>query len=127
VGAPRATDPAVVLIVDDEPSIAQVVAMTVEDAGATPLVAHGGREALALARSERITLVITDLMMPLLDGAGLVRALRQEAATHGQAMPAVILMTAASQQHAEKVGADAVLWKPFDLAELDTLLHRYLG
>ena len=118
--------PAVVLIAEDDAAIARVVAMVVEDAGATPLVAHDGREALELARTSLYSVLITDLMMPCLDGAGLVSALRHEAKTQGGAMPSVILMTAASLRQAEAVGADAILRKPFELAELDALLARYV-
>jgi two-component system chemotaxis response regulator CheY len=120
-------DPAVVLIAEDDRSIAHVVAAIVEDAGGKPVVAHDGRQALELARSSPPALVITDLMMPILDGVRLVQALRQEAAARGEAMPPVILMTAAGPRYAEEVGADAMLRKPFDLAELETLLHRFLG
>jgi DNA-binding response OmpR family regulator len=66
-------------------------------------------------------------MMPHLDGAGLVRALRAEAAARGLAMPPIILMTAAHTTHAREVDADALLRKPFSLVELDALLRRFLG
>jgi DNA-binding response OmpR family regulator len=122
-------DPGVVLIAEDDPAIARIVAMLVEDAGGTPVVAHDGRQALELARcsSTPPKVMITDLMMPVLDGEGLVRAMRAEAAEHDYAMPPVILMTAASSAHAYKVGADVLLRKPFELDELDAILQRYLG
>jgi DNA-binding response OmpR family regulator len=113
-----------VLIVEDERSIAVVVAEVVADAGHSPTVARHGRDALDLARKQWPALVITDLMLPHLDGAGLIAALRAEAT--GRAMPPVILMTAAGMHYARTAGADAILHKPFDLSELDALLHTFL-
>jgi len=117
---------AVVLIAEDERSIASLVAEVVAQAGYTPLVATNGRQALALAREQWPALVITDLMMPYLDGAALTTALRAEAATRGDAAPPIVLMTAAGPQYARAAGADAVLRKPFNLAELEALLLRFL-
>lgn len=116
-----------VLIVDDEAIIAEAVAMLVEDAGYTPVVAHDGREALALARRQPPALVITDLMMPRLDGAGLVAALRREAAAQHRPPPPVIVMTAAGRRRADDMAADAVVPKPFDMDELEGLLLRLLS
>jgi DNA-binding response OmpR family regulator len=117
----------IVLIIEDERSIASFVAEVVDDAGYLPVVAMNGLEALERAREHWPNLVITDLMMPRLDGAGVVRALRLEAATRSYAMPPVILMTAADLHYARATGADALLRKPFDLTDLDALLHRFLG
>lgn len=115
-----------VLIVDDESPIARVVADLIADIGYTPVTAANGQEALLRARERWPSLVVTDLMMPELDGAGLIDALRTEAASGGHAMPAIILMTAAGLNRARAAGADAVLPKPFNLDELEELLHRFL-
>jgi CheY-like chemotaxis protein len=120
-------DPPTVLIVEDESAIADVVAEVVDDAGYKPLVTSNGNEALEQAQKQWPDLVLTDLMMPQLNGIGVVRALRKEAAARAFSMPPVILMTAASPSYAQEAGADVVLRKPFDLTELDTLLHQYLG
>jgi CheY-like chemotaxis protein len=124
VGAPASIP---VLIADDEAAIAELVATVVREAGDAPRVAPNGCAALALARRDPPALVITDLMMPLLDGAGLIAALRAEAAAAGRAAPPVILLTAAGPEPARAAGADAVLAKPFDLAALEGLLGRFLG
>ncbi len=116
----------VVLIAEDEQSIASLVAEVVAQAGYTPLVATNGRHALALAREQWPALVITDLMIPYIDGAALTAALRAEATTRGVAAPPIVLMTAASLQYARAAGTDAVLRKPFNLAELEALLNRFL-
>lgn len=116
----------VVLIVEDEVPIAEVVASVVAEAGYTPLVAQNGRQALELARGQHPALVITDLMMPHLSGAELIAVLRAEAEASGRAATPIILMTAVSLARARTAQADAVLCKPFDLAQLDALLRRFL-
>jgi len=117
----------VVLVVEDERAIAGFVAEVVADAGYLPMVAANGNEALKQAREQWPDLVLTDLMMPHLDGAGLVRALRLEATARGVSMPPVVLMTTASPPNAQAAGADAFLRKPFHLTELEALLRCYLG
>ncbi len=120
-------DRRVVLIVDDEAPLAEALAMVVEDAGYEALVASQGQQGLALARQYRPALVITDMMMPHLDGAGLIAALQDDAARDSHAAPPVILLTAGGIRLAEQAGATLVLRKPFDIGEIERLLHRFLG
>ncbi len=117
----------VILIAEDEPAIADVVAAVVEDAGHTAVVATHGQQALDRAREQWPTLLITDLMMPHLTGTELIRALRVYAQEHASAPLPVILMTAAGRKQARAAGADAILLKPFDLARLEALLQRFLA
>src|SRR5438270_4574699 len=107
------TAPVLVLIAEDEEPIAEVVATVVEDAGHTPLLATHGQEALELARARQPALLITDLMMPYLNGAELIAALRSDAAAGGHAPLPVILITAAGPAHARAAGAAACLRNPF--------------
>ena len=116
-----------VLIAEDEEPLAELVRFVVGEAGYSPLVALNGREALALARDRRLALLIADLMMPHLDGSELIAALRADAAGGGAPVPPTILMTAADMARAREAGADAVLRKPFHLADLAALLRRFLG
>lgn len=116
-----------VLDADDDAPIAEVVAEMIALMGHRVRVAGNGRHALELARAIRPALVVTDLMMLGLDGAGLIVALRAEAAAVGQPPPPVILMTAAAAVPAAGAGADAVLRKPFDLLVLEDLVTRLLG
>ena len=120
------TAPLLVLVVEDERSIASLVAEVVDMAGHQAVVAWNGQEGLERASERWPALVVTDLMMPLLDGAGMARAMRTAAAVRGQAMPPIILMTASHPSFAEQVGADALLQKPFHLEDLEDLLHRFL-
>lgn len=120
-------EPFLVLIAEDEEPIAEALAFLVEDCGYTPLLASNGRQALELARARHPALVITDLMMPYLDGDELIRALRADAAVDQHAPPATILLSAAGLRRMKAAGADAILPKPFDLGELEKLLRRFLG
>jgi CheY-like chemotaxis protein len=78
-----------VLIVEDEPAIRAVVAALLEEEGYTVRRARDGLEALSIIDSDPVDLILSDVVMPKLDGASLVRRLRQQ----GQFVP-VVLMSA---------------------------------
>jgi two-component system OmpR family response regulator len=80
---------ATVLVVDDEPAIREIVATLLEDEGYLVRHAKDGLEALATIDDNSIDLVVSDVVMPGLDGASLVRKLRHR----GHLMP-VVLMSA---------------------------------
>ena len=124
---PEARERLVVLIAEDEEPIAFVVAMIVEEAGYMPLVAPHGEEALKLARTHHPALLITDLMMPVMDGEQLIQALEGDAKQDGHSHIPIILTTAAGDQRAEGVTVDALLRKPFNVKDLEDLLERFLG
>lgn len=121
------TTQTLVLVAEDEETIAETLALIVEDAGYVALVAHDGREALALARQHRPHLIITDLMMPYLNGADFIAAVRGDATTQGREAPPVIVVTAASRARAEEAGADAIVTKPFDIVKIEAAMQRLLG
>ncbi len=123
-GAPSPTPS--VLIVDDEVSITETLAYIVEDAGYQPLVAFQGRQALELASTFHPALVLTDLMMPQMNGAELIVALRNAAAAAGHKAPPIVLMSAAGARAATAAEADAVVRKPFDITQVEAVLARYL-
>ncbi len=121
-------EPPLILIVDDEISIAETLAEFVVDLGYTPLVAYNGQQALALAREHWPVLVMTDLMMPLLNGAGLIRALRAEAEANKRAFPSVMLLSAVVRgSMLADLDVDAIVPKPFDLEYLEQVVHKLLG
>jgi DNA-binding response OmpR family regulator len=112
--------------VEDEEPIAEALAYIVTDAGHVPLRAKHGKQALEIARARRPDLIITDLMMPVLDGAELIAALHAESRDDTSSVPPIILMTAGGLHRAQKAGADEVLAKPFDVATVEELLRRYI-
>jgi two-component system response regulator ResD len=105
-----------VLVVDDEPTIAEVVARYLERAGYDSAVAGDGLEALRLAAERQPDLVVLDLMLPGLDGLEVLRRLREDGG------PAVILLTARGEQDDRiaglRSGADDYVVKPFSPTEL---------
>jgi CheY-like chemotaxis protein len=80
---------ATVLVVDDEPAIREVIATLLEDEGYLVRHAKDGLEALDAINVDRIDLIVSDVVMPRLDGASLVRRLRRR----GHLTP-VVLMSA---------------------------------
>ena len=80
---------ATVLVVDDEPAIREVIATLLEDEGYLVRHAKDGLEALDAINGNRIDLIVSDVAMPRLDGASLVRKLRRR----GHLTP-VVLMSA---------------------------------
>lgn len=80
---------ATVLVVDDEPAIREVIATLLEDEGYLVRHAKDGLEALDAINGDRVDLIVSDVVMPRLDGASFVRKLRGR----GHLMP-VVLMSA---------------------------------
>jgi DNA-binding response OmpR family regulator len=113
-----ATANGTVLVVDDEPTIVEIVARYLERAGFETVGAMDGPEALRLADQHRPDLVVLDLMLPGLDGIEVMRQLHERP---GKQM-AVILLTARGEENDRLVGlrhgADDYVVKPFSPAEL---------
>ncbi len=117
-----------VLVVDDEPTIGEVVGRYLERAGYATRVVADGAAALAAAVDERPDLVVLDLMLPGIDGLEVMRRLR---AAEGRPT-AVIVLTARGEESDRviglRLGADDYVVKPFSPAELvarvDAVLRR---
>ncbi|MCA1700107.1 MAG: response regulator transcription factor, partial [Actinobacteria bacterium] len=112
--APRSA----ILVVDDEPTIAEVVARYLERAGYSTRSVGDGKQALELARADPPDLVVLDLMLPGIGGLELLRRLRER---ERERVPVVILT--AKDHPSERVtglrlGADDYMVKPFSPAEL---------
>jgi DNA-binding response OmpR family regulator len=106
-----------ILIVDDDPAIRGLLVELLTDEGYQTLQASDGLEAIERARASSPSLVLMDLMLPVLDGAAATRTLKSEAST---ARIPIIAMSAGAnlRQQADILPADGVLAKPFDLDEL---------
>ena len=104
-----------VLVVDDEPIILELLVELLGDEGHATLAARDGAAAREILERTVPDLVITDAMMPRLDGPGLVRWMRGQPGLRG--VPAIVLSAVARIDTAEWDGV-AFLAKPFDLATL---------
>ncbi len=114
-----------VLIVDDEFGLADITADILSDAGYDVALAINGKLGLASLATRRADIVLTDLMMPVMDGPEMIRRMRADPAlVH---IP-TILMTALPEAipTGDAAKHDAVLVKPFSMAELLATLHRLL-
>lgn len=99
-------------MIDDEFSIIDALADVLRWEGYRVMTAGNGREGLDLVAREHPTLVLLDVMMPVMDGHQMLEALREDPAT---AQLPVILMTAAPLDHGAQQRWNAVLRKPFSL------------
>ncbi len=108
-----------ILLVDDNSDLRAYVAGLLRELYSNVATATNGSEALALVRQERPDLVLSDVMMPGLDGFGLVRELRADERTRGTP---IILLSARAGDEATveglQSGADDYLVKPFSAREL---------
>lgn len=111
-----------ILVVDDEATIRQLATDVLEDEGYRVLQACHGAQALAIALHEVPDLVLTDWMMPVMNGADLVRQLKKNAST--RRVP-IVLMTAVGRAAVAKQEVDAILTKPFELDALLALVAHY--
>lgn len=115
---------AIILVVDDEEPILSIVAEVVEEMGHQVLRAMNGREALELVRSTPPDLVLSDVMMPFLNGVELCRTLKSDGAT---AHIAVVLMSAVGADRGQSAGADGFIHKPFSLDDIETAVNGGLA
>jgi len=114
---------ATILIVDDEQPLRELLADVLESDGHRVMTAGNGREALTIVARDRPDLVVSDVMMPLLNGVRLCQQLKADPST---ASVPVILMSSVGPRVVAGSGADAFLKKPFDLDEVEMLVRMLL-
>jgi CheY-like chemotaxis protein len=106
--------------VDDEPSIRFMLRVAFEAAGHEVVEAVDGRAALAAIAADRPDVVTTDFMMPVVDGAELIAALRDDPSTAD--LPIVLVSSSPGAGRIE--GADLFMQKPLDPKELIDHVER---
>ena len=117
--------PKTVLVVDDEFAITEILSGVLEDVGYRVATAGNGREGLERLPEVRPDIVICDVMMPVLDGRELCRALQANPATRG--IP-VVLMSAVSEGSVRATCTYAAfISKPFDLDTVLDVIARLIG
>ncbi len=117
-----------VLVIDDDPVILELLRVNLEIEGFGVVTAGDGREGFARAVSEHPDLVLSDIMMPRMDGLELVAQLKRDART--KSLP-IILLSAKAQnaevQQGLEAGADDYVTKPFDPLELIDRVNAVLA
>ncbi len=110
---------AYVLIVEDDPDILKLLQTTLSFNGYRVLTARDGYEGLQAVQKERPELVIADIMMPRLDGFGLVNRLRLNPQT--REIPVVVItatyVTPEDKEFAQSIGATRFIQKPINLED----------
>jgi len=110
-----------VLVVDDEPAIRALVAKIVERAGHPVVSARDGAEAIEKLESDEYAVVVLDLMMPNVDGYGLIDYIKAS----NRRRPAIIVISAgdsASLRRLDGSVVHSILRKPFDIDVLGDLI-----
>jgi DNA-binding response OmpR family regulator len=122
-----------VLVADDDQDIRELVELKLSSAGYEVLTVADGRSALDALLRTRPELAVLDVMMPVLSGTDVLRAVRQYSADGaGESLPTkVILLTAKAQEADVEVGfalgADDYVVKPFSPRELLSRVQAVLG
>ncbi|MBS7262496.1 MAG: response regulator transcription factor [Eubacteriales bacterium] len=105
-----------ILIVDDDKNICQVIKLYLENEGYATATAYNGKEGLEVFESSKFSLIILDIMMPVMDGRDMCREIRKQS-------DVPIIMLSAKGETFDKVlglelGADDYMVKPFEPSEL---------
>jgi two-component system alkaline phosphatase synthesis response regulator PhoP len=119
-----------ILLVDDEPDILEFLGYNIKREGYVVFTANNGKEAIAIAKSEKPHLIILDVMMPDMDGIETCREIR---AIDGLKNVMVAFLTARNEDYSQiagfEVGADDYINKPIKprvlLSRISALLRRY--
>jgi len=113
-----------ILLVDDDVDIREALMDTLEDQGFEVIAAVNGLDALTLLRTKQVTpsVILLDLMMPVLDGYGFLEAQRKDPAL--APIPVAIITAAHGVDHRRLGDSPAVVAKPIRVAELVSVLRR---
>lgn len=113
------------LVVEDDPALAQALALALSRRGFNVAQATNGRTALERATGESFSAIVLDLTLPEMDGLEVLRSMRSK----GIATPVIVLTargTVGDRVQGLRLGADDYLPKPFDLDELEARLQAML-
>ena len=120
--------PARVLVVDDDDSYCTIIRELLIRYGYDVRVAYSVEEAMRLLQEERPDLILTDLMMPEVDGITFIRRLRAMPPHSG--IPTIVvsaLVLARERAAAAQAGADAFVAKPFSIRQLQATIEEVVG
>ncbi len=117
-----------ILAVDDSGSMREMVSFTLKSGGFNVVSACDGVEAMKIARSRAVSLVLTDLNMPNMDGISLIKELR---GLPGYKFTPILMLTTESaadrKQQGKEAGATGWVVKPFNPDQLLATIKKVLG
>lgn len=119
--------PLTILIVDDDPAIRLSICHYLEQCGYSAIAAQNGQEGLLKVEEFQPQLLVTDIIMPEMDGYELVKRVRKKPAL--RLLPVIFLTARTSTPErilGYKLGCDLYLPKPFDLEELGAVIRNLL-
>jgi CheY-like chemotaxis protein len=116
---------ALILVIERDPHVRSLERFFLEQAGYAVQFCDDGGAALALARSIRPVIVVTEILIPGLDGLSVCRALKGDPAT--QSILVLVFSVLAAEDRARDVGADGFLRKPVNDALLIRAVERLLA
>ena len=125
--AQPATRPYIIVVVDDEPDFCTVVGELLKSQNLVVHAANSALEGLSLIELVRPDLVLTDVMMPQVDGLELIRRLRADPVLG--CVPTIVVSALVKQEEKEaalRAGADAFIPKPFSVQQLRAAIAQYL-
>lgn len=107
-----------ILVVEDEPSVADLIEAVLAGEGYTVAIARDGAQGLMLARDWNPDLILMDIMLPAVDGTTAIRRLKSDPETADVPIVAMSAGRTLRSQSEELADADAALAKPFDIDAL---------
>jgi len=116
-----------ILVADDDQSIRQLLGTIIKRERLEVDLAPDGAEAIEHLKRREYSVILLDLMMPRIDGFGVIQYLRDHPQTH---KPVVIVITAYADQRFKEVDAEivsGVLRKPFDVADVGSLVRHCIS
>lgn len=112
-----------VLIVDDDPAVRAIMAALIKRDGTTVDIAQDGEQAIAMLRGERYDAVVLDLLMPRIDGLGVIAFMKNERVD----TPVIVLSAVSDDQALDPAIVRVVMHKPFEPRELRRVVSAVTG
>lgn len=117
--------PVNILMIDDNPDMLEILRLLLKVNGHRPIMALGGKEGLDIARKELPDVILLDLMMPDIDGFGVLRQLKLDTST--QEIPVIFVTAVNGHEFIDKamsLGAEGYITKPYARNQLMSLINE---
>lgn len=117
-----------ILIVEDEPANAEIAEILCQNLGHRTLLATDGEQAIKMAHTEPVDLILMDILLPVVDGLEATREIRQDPTTNHIPIIAVSARASAPQlEEIREAGVDETVVKPYRGQDLQRSIQRWLN